>query len=369
MDEVKKTNNQQQTSAQSQQPVKQKQVDTPVKNAGGQNQNHHNNYNNHNRHKKRRHKNKASQQGGQAQAQPLTFGEQIKKEFEDIKKLEQETTAAKTEQTSKQQVVFEQKEVTPDQKEETTVEKQTKKKAEKEAVTQEETERKDEHKLENEVKKSFAGVQHLQARNLNEKPRKEVREAAAKNSGAPQTFSLQAMQKARRRRKIIGWIIAAVLTVLFLSWLSRQQTPTDKTGLMVDQVRDERARAGKGKIVTVSGLVVTDGVIFESMSDRIAIYVMPPESDQFQDTGIRLVPGESQWRFSQAQEGTLYSVQAVILSGERVVAYSNTAAVTAPAGRVVLTFAPTPVTAETQVRTEPQESGEIAASGLVDYVQ
>lgn len=183
------------------------------------------------------------------------------------------------------------------------------------------------------------------------------------------TFSLQDIQRARRRRRLVSaGVILVLLAAAYVFWAgthkARENNPVSAP---VESVASSAPVAVGGEKATLSGTVQTEGLQFPSVTlDRVAIYIRYDGEGSFRDTGIRLMQGEPKWSFSQANDGKTYDVQAVLIDNGREIAYSNVVTVEAPAAGIYLVF---PASAKQtleqmrpQVQTEPVlQVGEVPA--------
>ncbi|MBQ6437788.1 hypothetical protein IJJ12_00205, partial [bacterium] len=196
------------------------------------------------------------------------------------------------------------------------------------------------------------------------------------------TISLQEIQKAQRRR---NWLIVAVLIIvgiLLFLWLRARHGGKSE----LEQLNERPSATAPGQTASLDGYILTDGYQFASAaSDRVAIYLRAENDSDFQDTGIRLVPGESAWHYTQATSDTTYQIQAGVISAGQIVAVSNVVTATAPQNNLNLIFgdptnpnlAPTTTTSFTtgaltgastslpDVVASQRISGTVTISGLI----
>lgn len=193
---------------------------------------------------------------------------------------------------------------------------------------------------------------------------------------ATPTFSLQDIQRTRRRRKlvIIG-VSLVILVALYVMWsgFHLAQHSTDES-MPPSPVAEETSESidNKAKKATLAGTVDTSRISFPSpILDRIAIYVSAGETAGMRDTGIRLLPDETEWQFAHASDGQEYRVQAVLVDSGREITYSEVVTVTAPANGIRLVFPSNPELttsmlnakhAGTPVRVELEESPSISGT-------
>ena len=166
--------------------------------------------------------------------------------------------------------------------------------------------------------------------------------------GATPTFSLQDIQRTRRRHRLWGSLLFLILLVAAYFLWAGVQRARQSVGEIVSETNrqqlEQSAPASETPMhhakATLSGKVIANSLYFPSITvDRIAIYIRYGGENSFRDTGIRLMRGEERWSFSQANEGETYEIQAVLIDNGRQIAYSDIATATAPAAEIVLTFA------------------------------
>jgi len=178
--------------------------------------------------------------------------------------------------------------------------------------------------------------------------------------GTAPTFSLQDIQRARRRRRLLVTVVMMILfAAAWLFWAGIQKA-RESVGEAIEQRQAEVAPSATpqphgNQKATLSGLIAAEGLRFPSVTlDRIAIYIRYGSEESFRDTGIRLMEGENEWSFSQAQADETYEVQAVLLDEGREIAHSDIVTAQAPAANILLTFPPEAIQAVPSARPEPK---------------